>query len=41
MQELNVGLVALAVNVIVLAVVSVAERLIAARSRTPDKPIAH
>jgi solute:Na+ symporter, SSS family len=41
MQELNVGLVALVVNVIVLAVVSVAERLIAARSRTPDKPIAH
>ena len=38
MQELNVGLIALAVNVIVLAVVGVGERLATAQSRSPDKP---
>jgi SSS family solute:Na+ symporter len=38
MQELNVGLIALAVNVIVLAVVSAGERLVTARSRSLDKP---
>jgi SSS family solute:Na+ symporter len=32
-QELNVGLIALAVNVIVLAAVSAAERLVTARRR--------
>jgi solute:Na+ symporter, SSS family len=40
MQELNVGLIALAVNVIVLAVVGVGERLATARSRSLDKPTA-
>ena len=39
-QELNVGLVALAVNVIVLAVVSAGERLLTAPSRLLDKPTA-
>jgi len=39
-QELNVGLIALAVNVIVLAVVGVGERLATARSRSLDKPTA-
>ena len=37
-QELNVGLIALAVNVIVLAVVSAGEKLVTARSRSLDKP---
>jgi solute:Na+ symporter, SSS family len=36
-QELNVGLIALAVNVTVLAVVSAAERLARAQSVAPDK----
>ena len=40
MQELNVRLIALAVNVIVLAVVGVGERLATARSRSLDKPTA-
>jgi SSS family solute:Na+ symporter len=39
-QELNVGLIALAVNVIVLFVVSVGERLVTAQSRLLDKPAA-
>jgi SSS family solute:Na+ symporter len=39
-QELNVGLVALAVSVIVLAVVSAGERLLTAPSRLLDKPTA-
>jgi hypothetical protein len=39
-QELNVGLIALAVNVIVLVVVSVGERLVTAQSRLLDKPAA-
>jgi hypothetical protein len=38
MQELNVGLIALAVNIIVLAIVSAGERLVTARSRSLDKP---
>jgi solute:Na+ symporter, SSS family len=37
-QELNVGLLALAVNVIMLAVVSAAERLATARQHAAEKP---
>jgi SSS family solute:Na+ symporter len=37
-QELNVGLIALGVNVIVLAVVSAGERLVRAQSRALEKP---
>jgi solute:Na+ symporter, SSS family len=38
MQELNVGLIALAVNVVVLTVVSAAERLVTPSSRPARKP---